>query len=188
MAQRRLLKLDEIESATHSFLWHASNELVAKTPTISRHLASRLVQTVPEDGMSAFAQRMHCTGCGALMQTAKVRLRKTRARSKDRNRVLRTCPACDKVNKNEGVPRGMRVEPDCQDDIQQLRRKQTKRKKRKEDGKETQKDPSIAMTPIEKKSKTSKKRRRSKSLESSSRNTSDKKRTGLAASFLFEPL
>lgn len=187
MAQQRLLKLDEIESATHNFFWKASNELVAKTPAISKHVAGRLVRSVPEDGMSAFAGRMHCTGCGALMQTASVRVRKMKKRCKDRNRVLRRCPSCDRVNRTEGVLREVQVRADGEKDIERLRREQAREGKQKEVVGNKKKDLSIAKTPVQK-SNSKKKRRRSKSLGRDTTEDTRNKRTGLAASFLFEPL
>lgn len=187
MAQQRLVKVDEIESVTHDFLWRASNEILQKTPTISQHLANALVSSVPEDGMSAFAKRMHCTGCGGLMLTAKVRLRKTKKRYRDRNRVLRTCLACEKVNKNAGVPRGVQVKAGDECDVEELRREAAKNKRRESKGKGLENGLSIAKTPVGKKSNKKKKRKRSKSLDGAT-SKPDGKRSGLAASFLFEPL
>lgn len=190
MAQQRLVKVEDIGSVTYNFLWRASNESLQKTPTISQHLAGTLVLSVPEDGMSSFAKRMHCTGCGGLMTTAKVRLRKTTKRCRDRNRVLRTCQACDKVNKDAGVPRGLQVAAGDKSDIEELRKQTAKAKRRKSKSKETsEKDLPIAKTLSAKKSaKSEKKRKRSKSLDTASNRSGDTERTGFAASFLFEPL
>lgn len=185
MAQQRLVKVEDIGSVTHDFLWRAANEILEKTPTISQHLAGTLVLSVPEDGMSSFAKRMHCTGCGGLMVAAKVRLRKTAKRCRDRNRVLRTCPACDKTNKDAGVPRGLQVTARDKSNIEELRKQTAKAKRRKSRGKNTPEND----LPIAKNSaRSKKKRKRSKSLDSASNRSADSNRNKFAASFLFEPL
>lgn len=189
MAERRVVKVEEIESVTHNFLWQASNESLPKTPTISKHLAATLVASVPDDGMSAFAKRMHCTNCGGLMLTSTVRLGKTNRRCKERNRVLRTCPACGVVNKTAGVPRGVQVTAGEQGNVEELRKELQKTKRRASENSRggRGRDLPIAKPGSERKIGKKKKRKRSKSLDGAS-SKPDSKRNGLAASFLFEPL
>lgn len=196
------MKLEEIEARTHDYLWRAANEMHRISPAISKHLASSLVSSVPENGMSAFAARMHCKKCGGLLLEAKVRVRKTKRRgrmdgTKCKNTIKRTCSGCENVNTEAGVLRGIRPVLEDETVIAELRRdeepfmppqdeergndklaKQNRNAKKQRDG----------LPGPRKIIQSRKQTKRKRSCKKPTETTGQSKHSGLAASFLFDPL
>lgn len=184
-------------------LWASAHALHALAPAVSRHLAARLVDAVPPGGMSAPAARNHCSGCGALLVLARVRVRPEkgrRARRADwacRNRVRRRCGACGVVSGEMGVPRAVR--PGVEDgegfreamaDAVAIAAKGKGKGKGKDKGKRkgaTLKDGGIEKGKKRKKSGTKASQRSGQSGKAPAQpRTSDP--GSLATSFLFDPL
>lgn len=210
MSTTGLSKPELIDSATYKFLWSASNTQFISTPTISRHLAAALVANVPPGGMTSSTRRMHCKQCFALMHMVKVRLRKAAKRSAYGNKVRRMCTKCGHVNVAGGVTKGAKPERMEGGIVQELRQEMETCEPTEGKSAKSTEEPGVAKTPISKASKgvktprskaSSTKEKTLKTLSTgkrknkrkSSTKTPNKKidtprRSGLAASFLFEPL
>lgn len=194
MSQLRATKLGDYESHSYDFLWRAANELGRVSPAVSRHLAGALVSAVPEDGISAFAKRMHCRKCGALMTWCKTRVRPSGRRARIagascRNIVLRTCAACGEVNREPGVPRGVRVGMGNGGDVEEVRSLVERAAEKNQAASISERTTPVTKVIVKSRSKMGKKKNKRKSLDKRAASGGrDGKRSGLATSFLFDPL
>lgn len=207
MGPRHIRKPEEQEALKREHLWSGANKLQAACPTISRHLAATLVATVPPDGMSAYAARMHCKECGGLLAGARVRLRKTGRRgrvgvSRCKNAVVRTCAACRAVDREAGFVREATAIMDPAV-VQEIWRREVQeggdggegkdsiegKDSREGKGSRERKDREGLLGPrkvIESRKK--RKRKKESAKKEDQGRTGETKREGLAASFLFDPL
>lgn len=190
------MKPQEAWSRTYNHLWHGSNTMLATTPTISRHLARTLVSSIPEHGMSLLATKLHCQKCSALMTDGKVRLRKPKKRPRRAkpvvNVVMRTCAMCGHTNVDRGAE-SVAPPRECLEEIQQLRERNQRQRRRAretatEDGGRKKKRKGKASTQMANDGRLKKKRKRgSGSLKADGAQSAPQK-SGLAASFLFDPI
>lgn len=199
MGSQSAINEDSASPQTYTHLWTACNTLLSTAPSISRHLGASLIASIPPNGMSSFARRMHCARCGALMTHSKVRIEKGARRCAFDNRIRRTCWACGKVNIIGGVRKGGKDREKDVSIVDEIRREvygaKGSDKKRKTSKKATgtpQKPEEVAivhrnpgkMLPPGKR----KRKKRNGSGGELSRKSSHGERKGIAASFLFEPL
>eukprot|EP00177_Eucheuma_denticulatum_P006435 GFKZ01011735.1.p1 GENE.GFKZ01011735.1~~GFKZ01011735.1.p1 ORF type:complete len:199 (+),score=22.81 GFKZ01011735.1:137-733(+) len=198
MASQAPLDGDSVSPQTYTHLWAACNTLLSTAPSVSRHLGAALMSSVPANGMSSFARRMHCTRCGALMTHSTVRIEKGSRRCAFDNRIRRTCPACGKVNIIGGVRKGGKDREKNVTIVDELRRelhgtkgsKKKRKKSKKAGGRLNMADERSMGHGRHGKLLSSEKKRRRKSgpdREANGRSPHGE-RKGIAASFLFEPL
>lgn len=83
-------------------LWKSANVMLKEAPTVSRHLAHRLVREGEMD-ISSSAKELLCQKCGELTWTSATRIRKRRRCDRGkRNRVLKRCQTCNKTASHAG--------------------------------------------------------------------------------------
>lgn len=150
--------------------------------------------------MSAFAQRMHCRTCSALMNNASVRIRKINKRrrgkgERSRNVVVRKCHDCGAHNAENGSITRCRPTAD-RSEVQELVNDAKRRIRRGDKDRTRNIDPQIGEDlkngnnlGVEKGRVKKKKKRKGKRLrDGKSDGSSSAPPSGLAASFLFEPI
>eukprot|EP00737_Agarophyton_chilense_P000952 gb/GEZJ01001060.1/.p2 GENE.gb/GEZJ01001060.1/~~gb/GEZJ01001060.1/.p2 ORF type:complete len:198 (+),score=37.93 gb/GEZJ01001060.1/:325-918(+) len=197
MGNRNMPGSTSLEQKTMEYLWNAANELKGIAPTISQRLASRLVTSIPEDGMSSFAKRKHCDGCAALISTSKLRVRKvvkkTRRRPESfRNVIIITCEMCGARIVEKGVRRDCRPAAD-EAEMHTFRKrllKKVKMDKKMENEKLGDSDRGIEKTTQTTGAVVRKKKRKRRKSEENRNETKSAPapKSGFAASFLFDPL